>query len=340
MAPGLYERGRRARLRVGLGPALADADPRTGHGKVWTRVLKGLVASGKVRLVGRGRADVWLASGHDEPPQGRPLVVQVHEVGWREPALRRFLHPAFASQMETATQAALHAATHVITPSEAARRQVIDAYGWPAECVHAVHHGVDHELLRPGIAGGRELVGAPYVLFVGVAHPRKNFAAVREAVAGLAGSGLPQVLAMVAGPAADRPDPLEFEPEALAELPGLPGRIVALRAVSDADLAALMAGADVLCLPSHFEGFGLPVLEAMACGTPVVVSNRGALPEVVGNAGLIVEPDAAAVEGALRRVLTEPGLAEDLRRRALDRAGEFSWERTCEGWLRVLEAAA
>jgi glycosyltransferase involved in cell wall biosynthesis len=340
MARAVYARSRGSRLRVRLGPGLTDAEPRTGHGNVWRRVLAELYAMPDVKLIDRGRADVWLASGHSEPPDGRPLVVEVHEIGWDDPWLRSLLHPDFARKMEGATRAALGAASRVITPSLAASEQVMRVHGWPSERVHTVHHGVDHRLFRPGRPGGRALVGAPYVLFVGVLHPRKNLTAVRQAVAGLAARGLPHVLAIVGNRPRDREDASALERQAEAELPGHPGRVVLLREVSDRDLAALMAGADAFCLPSYFEGFGLPALEAMACGAPVVVSNRGALPEVVADAGLVVEPDAVAVEDALRLVLAQPGLAERLRHGGLQRAAAFTWRSTAEGWLEALRAAA
>ena len=101
-----------------------------------------------------------------------------------------------------------------------------------------------------------------------------------------------------------------------------------------------MAGADAFCLPSLGEGFGLPALEAMACGTVVVVSDRGALPEVVGDAGLIVRPTARALERTLRRVLDRSEEAAALRARAVARAQAFDWARTARGWARVLALAA
>jgi glycosyltransferase involved in cell wall biosynthesis len=100
-----------------------------------------------------------------------------------------------------------------------------------------------------------------------------------------------------------------------------------------------MAEADAFCLPSFFEGFGLPALEAMACGVPVVVSDRGALPEVVGEAGLVVAPEPAPIQDALRRVLSDRCLAQKLGAAGLRRASGFSWRRTAEGWLAALQRA-
>ena len=96
-----------------------------------------------------------------------------------------------------------------------------------------------------------------------------------------------------------------------------------------------MAGAAAFCLPSLYEGFGLTALEAMACGAPVVVSDRGSLPEVVGDAGIVTAPTAAAIAEALRRVLSEPELAARLSAAGPARAAEFTWARTAAGWLAV-----
>jgi glycosyltransferase involved in cell wall biosynthesis len=99
--------------------------------------------------------------------------------------------------------------------------------------------------------------------------------------------------------------------------------------IPDADLPAFYAGAAAFVYPSLFEGFGLPVLEAMACGCPVICSDRTSLPEVVGEAGLLVDPDQVeTLAAAVRRVLNEPALAEDLRERGLARSRKFTWDRT------------
>jgi glycosyltransferase involved in cell wall biosynthesis len=104
----------------------------------------------------------------------------------------------------------------------------------------------------------------------------------------------------------------------------------------DRELAALMAGADVYCLPSLYEGFGITVLEAMACGAAVVVSDRGSLPEVVGEAGVVVAPQAQPLAAALEALLRDPQRRHRLGAAAVQRAAGFSWARCAESWLEVL----
>jgi glycosyltransferase involved in cell wall biosynthesis len=298
------------------------------------------------RLLGR-RPHVWLADGHTElPPAGGPLVVQLHEAGWHQPELRATLDPAFYEVISHQTEIAARVAARVITPSDASRRDLVAAYGLDPERVHVVPHGVD-PAFSPAARGGRALVArarggaeAPYVLFASALHPRKNLAALRDAMEGLAAEGFPQILVVAGSAAADRADTSDVEREAVAELPGAPGRVVRIRGADDLALAGLMAEADAFCLPSLHEGFGLTALEAMACGAPVVVSDRGALPEVVGDAGLVVPPTGSDVREALRLLLADPQVAQRLRHAAIERAHPFTWARTGEGWLSVLKLAA
>jgi glycosyltransferase involved in cell wall biosynthesis len=122
----------------------------------------------------------------------------------------------------------------------------------------------------------------------------------------------------------------------LLESSGLEHHVRQVSRVSEEDLVRLYNVADVFVLPSLYEGFGLPVLEAMACGTPVVAANAASLPEVVGDAGLLVDPRSPeAIAKAIAQVLGDPALASDLRERGLRRAREFTWERTAEQTMHV-----
>jgi glycosyltransferase involved in cell wall biosynthesis len=346
-----------AELRIGVPAGLLALEPVGGHGKVWHRVLAELgeratiVALGRRRGFARGRSaprlDVVLASGHDDLPRtDAPLVVQVHEAGWFEPGLRAVLNPEFLAHIASHTESAVRAAVRVITPARVPAADLVAAYGLDPTRVRAVPHGVDPGF-TPSAPGGAELVaaaggapGAPYVLYAASLHPRKNLPVLRQAMAALAAEGLPHLLVVAGGPAPDRADSTALELAAAAELPGAPGRVVRVGTPSDAELAGLMAGAAAFCLPSLYEGFGLTVLEAMACGAAVVSSDRGALPEVVGGCGVVVAPEAGAVREGLRRVLTDRELAARLSAEAAVRARGFTWRHTAEGWLSVLGDAA
>jgi glycosyltransferase involved in cell wall biosynthesis len=329
----------RRRLRVAVADGLGQQDSRTGHGRVWRSALAELERLARVRTARPGarvRADAWMADGHAPPLQVElPVVALVHEAPWRTPELVADITPEFRAQMERVSRDAAQLATRIVTPSAASRTQVSDALGVPAERVDVVPHGVDASCFRPTRGAGRERVGQPYVLFVSQLHPRKNLAALREAMARIGGE---RALAIVAAPAQDRADSEDLAAAAFAPIPGV--RVVRVDAPSDAELAALMADADAFCLPSWFEGFGLTALEAMSCGAPIVCSDRGALPEVAGDAAVVTAPDAASVERGLRRVLCDPQLADHLRAAGRARAAEFTWERTARGWLASLQRAA
>lgn len=176
----------------------------------------------------------------------------------------------------------------------------------------------------------------PRILYVGRRDPYKNLPRLIEAFAGVRARGVDAVLRVI-GPE----DPRYPEaPRRALEL-GLNDHIEWIGYVPDRKLALQYQESDVFVLASKYEGFGLTVLEAMACGTPVVCSNVSSLPEVVGDAALQIDPqNAGDIAGAIVRVLTEPALAASLRERGLARAAQFSWKRTAELTLKAYESLA
>ena len=333
------------RLVVAVPESLFDADPESGAGRVWRSVLAELAA--RVELVPAGdpgrhpwrrrrRPDVCLASGHHGPvAREEPVVAVVHGAAWAlEEDLSPYIEDAYLAPFVRATDAALHDADAVITPSQYTRRAVLAGYPFAEEDVHAVAHGVDRAIFHPGRTAPRE---RPYVLFAAVPSRHKNLQAVKEAIAALARRGLPHEL-VVAG-AAPQWEPQEVVDAIPVAPSGAEGRVTWLGHVAEEQLAALMAGADAFCLPSFIDAFGLTALEAMACGCPVVVSDRGALPDVVGDAATVCPPTAEAVTEALHALLSDPARAREHRERGLRRAAELTWARTADGWLAALRAA-
>ena len=326
----------------------------SGYGRMWTSVLPELRPLVNVSVWDkpwqsrfRPPPDVWLHDGHGGPlgvPE--PSVCHLQEAPWRHPSTRPLYRAKFIDQYEGPSRMAAEAAVRVLTPSESSRQQIVDQYDVDPAHVVTVPFGVDLALFRPGRPGGAEVIrraggdpGRPYVLFVSTVHPRKNLGALRTAMANLARRGLSHGLVVAASRPADRDDYQDLLDEAASDLPGTTGRVVLLQSLTDVELAAVMAGATAFCLPSLWEGFGLTALESMACGVPVVVTNCGSLPEVVGDAGIVTDPDAGSLERALHEVLTDGARSAALVRAGLARCLAFTWKATAEGWLRVLHDA-
>lgn len=286
--------------------------------------------------VARLRLDV-LHSPDFIPPAGgaRAIVITVHDLNFlREPE-----HLTEESRRYYADQImwAVNRANHIIAVSQATRTELIERTGVAAEKIHVVPEAADPAfrplppaevaaaLARYGLAPG-------YLLFVGTLEPRKNIPGLLRAYRHLLddyGLDPPLVLAGRRGWLDEDIERTELEL-------GLVRCVRHLETVADADLPALYNGAALHVLASFYEGFGLPALEAMACGTPTVVSNRGALPEVVGDAGLQASPDdPAELAAALARALSDTGLRAELRARGLGRASGFTWEAAARQTLAI-----
>ncbi len=233
---------------------------------------------------------------------------------------------------------ALKAARVVLAISEATKADLARAFHLDPQRIHVTPLAADFSFTpRPPaqIVAVRAKYALPerYVLYLGINKPHKNLARLVQAwQAANLRSQFPDLKLVIAGQWDER------YPEArrLAEELGLKDQVVFAGPVSEADLPALYSGALLFVFPSLYEGFGLPVLEAMACGTPVVCSNTSSLPEVAGNAALLVEPqDVTALADAVSRAANDEELRQAMRKKGLTQAARFSWERTAQETLTV-----
>jgi glycosyltransferase involved in cell wall biosynthesis len=268
----------------------------------------------------------------------RRSVVTVHDLGYlaypeaHKAGDRRYL--------DWSTRWNAWRAKVVIADSAATGADLVRAYGVDAHKIHVIHLGRD-ETLTPvrddeALAAVRARYGiAPrYLLYIGTLQPRKNLARVIEAFARLAAapafSGVQLVLAGKKGW-------LYEDLFAQVERLGLAGQVLFPGYVKDADLPALLSGATAFVFPSLYEGFGIPVLEAGACGVPVITSNTSSLPEVAGDAALLVDPhDVDAIAEAMHRLVTDEALRIELSRRGLANVQRFSWEKCARETLALL----
>lgn len=295
--------------------------------RVWSSLRAELPAAG-IEVV-TSRPDVWLWDGYRElPATDRPIVALLHEAPREAEGLAR----AVVEYTDRAGGIVAERAERVVTCSSASRDRIAERYGIALDRIDVAPYGVNSTVFRPdGPTAEKAILDAggdarPYVLFVGAVLPRKNLPVLRDAMSELR----THQLVLVASPCFD-PDSAALLDAAVEPIDGRP--VANLQGIDDRGLAALMRGADALCLPSLSEGFGLPVIEAMACGTPVVVSDRDSLPEVAGDGGVIVPPTREAIVRGLRVALSNrPVLSE----KALRHAQLFTWNRTAEVIRRTL----
>ena len=291
--------------------------------------------SGLPRLARRARADVLHCPHYTMPlAAGLPVVTTLHDATFfthpevHLPVKRRFFR--------TWTRIALARARRCVTPSAATRDELVRVAGADPQRIAVAHLGVDAARFHaPGAeerAAARthlELDG-PYVAFLGTLEPRKNVPALVRAWSTLPH---PPALVLAGGRGWD-----EEVDRAAAEVP--PGhRLLRPGYLPLELLAGFLGEAELVAYPSLGEGFGLPVLEAMACGAPVLAANGSSLPEVAGDAALLVPPESVeAIAHGLVRLCGDAALRANLRERGLARARQFTWDRCSEETLRVLRA--
>ena len=283
--------------------------------------------------------DVFHAPAYTAPLWGvHPQAVTIHDVSYeRKPEWNAHRNDRFRRAFY---RRAARAADRVITDSGFSRSEITAAYGIPPDRIAVVPLAAAG-VFTPGVFAAERVpagVVPPYVLHVGDLHVRRNLRTVLDAVIDLrrqhAGPG-PRPRLVCAG--VDRGIGAELSSAAAQD----PDALILTGVVPEETLINLYRGALLLAYPSLYEGFGLPVLEAMQCGAPVAIANAGSLPEVAGGAGLVLPPlDVRGWRDAIAAMWQEAGMRGRLRDAGLAQAARFSWARTAGGTLDVLRATA
>jgi glycosyltransferase involved in cell wall biosynthesis len=301
--------------------------------RLWTHL-------GFARDLWRARPDVTFVPAHTLPIwfPGRG-VVTLHDLGY---CFFPEAHPRpQRAYLDRTTRYSARRATRVIADSVATKRDLMEQYGTPDAKIDVVYPGVEAlERATPTrIAAVQRRYRLPerYLLFLGTLQPRKNIARLVEAfarvIADHGDDGLHLVLAGKRGWLVD--DVFAHVPESAKP------RIHFTGYVDDTDVEALYSGATAFTFPSLYEGFGFPVLEAMRCGTPVLCSSTSSLPELAGDAAVLVDPlDVNAIADGIARLVRDEGLRQTLVRRGHEQVKKFTWGRAAAQTLAALERAA
>lgn len=279
-----------------------------------------------------GSVDVVHGPDFVIPPTSAPAVVTIHDLSYI--VTPEYAHPALRRYLMQAVPRALERAAGIVAVSETTASDLVEHYHAPRERITVIPNGVDPRFHPPSQEEIRRVhakleVRRPYFLTVGTIEPRKNHRTLLEAFAQVY-AAFPEASLLIVGRHGWLADPIVAEIDAAARR--LPVRL--LSRIDDRLLPGLYAGSTALVYPSWYEGFGLPVVEAMASGAAVITSDHGALAEVAGDAALLVSAgDADKLAEQMCRVLEDTALREDLVQRGRARAAQFTWEAAAEAHL-------
>ncbi|MCL4239176.1 MAG: glycosyltransferase family 4 protein [Anaerolineae bacterium] len=285
-----------------------------------------------------GRVRLFHATDFTLPPTlpGTRTLLTVHDLSFvRAPETTT---PVLKAYLDAVVPRSVRRATHVLADSQATKDDLVELYKTPPDKITVLLGGVNPEFRPVTDAHARQVVRAryslppnPYIFSVGTVQPRKNYARLVQALAAL-GPQHADVHLVIAGGRGWLDAPIY---QTVRDL-GMGERVHFTGFARDEDLPVLYSDAVCLAYPSLYEGIGLPVLEAMACATPVVTSTISSLPEVAGDAALLIDPyDVEALAGALRRLLDDSALRETLVARGVRQAAFFTWERAASQLLAV-----
>lgn len=281
-----------------------------------------------------GELDIYHEPAHNELRATRAKkIITIHDLS---PLTGLYTPPDYTEYMKNYFAATAHWADAVIADSEATRRDVIEKLGISEDRVVRIYlaaHGAsgmieDRDSVRE--LCGRLGLDREFFLYVGTIEPKKNLVNIIKAYNAFRADRKDAPMLALTGGRGWLSDDVFTE----ANISPYSGDIVFTGYVGDDDISCLMNGALAFVYPSRFEGFGLPVIEAMACGVPVITSNVTSLPEVAGDAALLVSPDdVEAIAHSLRRITDEPSLRDDLIKKGFVQNSKFSWEQTARETL-------
>jgi len=302
-----------------------------GPKKFWTQFALPL------KLFSGPRPDVFFAPSHYGPRfSSVPIVITIFDLSYIHfPKLFRRLD---LYQLQHWTEYSVKKAKAILTISQASKEDIIKHYKVDPKKVFVTYPGYDDKLFKPvndqkaiGKVKEKYKIAGDYIFFLGTIQPRKNLIRLLEAV-----EGIKNIKVVISGKKGWLYD--DFFKK--IEDPKVRDKIIVTDYVQDEDLPVLFSGARTFILPSLWEGFGIPVLEAMACGCPVVVSDKSSLSEVVEEAGVLINPeDVQSITDGIQKVLTNNKFAQVLSRRGLIRAKEFSWRRCAYQTLSIIKSA-
>lgn len=285
----------------------------------------------------RDPPDLLFVPSHVIPPVHPKSVVTVHDLGYLvEPDCHQPIH---RKQLEWTTRWNCAEAAGIVAVSQSTRQDLIDRLDISPASVHVIHHGVSpafHPASQDEIDKVRTAHALPerFILAVGTIHPRKNLIRLIQAFEQLAADDAELALVLCGNAGWRAEETLER-----ARRSPFSARVRHLGYVGDSDMAALYSAASVTAFVSLYEGFGLPALESMACGTPVVAADRAALPEICGGAAVLVDPnDTLSISGAIRLVLADHATRARLVREGKIHAESFTWQKCALQTLAFLRA--
>mgnify|MGYP001557917619 CR=1 FL=1 len=299
-------------------------------------IIKNLMPS---LFLARDRPDVFFTPSHYVPPLApMPRVCSIMDLGYLEFPAQFKKYDYW--QLKYWSAWSISVSKKIIAISESTKRDILKQYPLARDKVVITYLGYDREHFNARVSisqvkdSNKYSIGLPYILFLSTLKPSKNIENLLVAWK-LISNRFPRTLLVISGKKGWLYEAIFRKLKSL----GIEKRVVFTDFVPEEDKPALISGAKLFVLPSYWEGFGLDVLNAMACGVPVVVSDRGSLPEVAGNAGIVVDPkDPQSIARGIAKVLSMPGAEyNNLVKKGFSQVSRFSWEDTARKTIKILE---